>query len=162
MNSIDFLSGELRRGHADHPWHGPSVAALLHDVTPEEAAARPIAGAHTIWELVLHLTAWNGEAQRRLQGATPAEPAEGDFPPVGARGQDEWREARERLAASVSDLREALAAADEETLDRRGGSLQDLAAGTGGTLRGMVNGVVQHLAYHGGQIALLRKALRPS
>jgi hypothetical protein len=50
----------------------------------------------------------------------------------------------------------------EADLERTGGSLSDRdpALGTGATYRGMVNGLVQHNAYHSGQLALLRKALR--
>jgi hypothetical protein len=35
--------------------------SLLAGVSPEEAAAHPIAGAHSIGELVLHMTAWTCE-----------------------------------------------------------------------------------------------------
>ena len=39
-------------------WHGPALAQVLEMVTHEEAAARPIAGAHTVWEIVRHVTTW--------------------------------------------------------------------------------------------------------
>ncbi|HEY0781877.1 MAG TPA: DinB family protein [Thermoanaerobaculia bacterium] len=161
MTTVEFLGEELRKAYSDHPWHGASLADLLRDLTAEEAAVRPVSHAHSVWEIVLHMAAWNGEVRRRLEGSVPAMPSEGDWPGVGEPSEAAWQRARERLAASVASLRETLAGMTEEQLDRRGGSLQDAELGTGGTLRGMVNGVVQHLAYHGGQIGLLRKALRP-
>ena len=65
-------------------WHGASLEENLKGLTPELAAARPVPEAHSIWELVLHITAWAGEVTRRLAGAEPAMPAEGDWPAVGA------------------------------------------------------------------------------
>ena len=52
-------------------WHGASLEENLRGLTPEQAAARPVPGAHSIWELVLHITAWAGEVTRRLAGAEP-------------------------------------------------------------------------------------------
>ena len=160
MDSVEFLSEEIRKGLSDGPWHGPSIAELLHDVTADEAAAHPVAGVHSIWEIVLHLVGWNGEVRGRLEGGVPSMPREGDWPAVGEATEASWKELRERLDGSVSALRETLAGTGEERLDRRGGWLDAPPPGTSGTSRGMVNGIVQHLAYHGGQIALLKKALR--
>jgi len=49
-------------------WHGPALLELLADVNAGKAAARPIAGAHSIWELVLHIAAWDKAVARRLAG----------------------------------------------------------------------------------------------
>ena len=49
------LEEQLRRAHEGEAWHGPSLLEALAGVSAEQAAARPIAGAHSIWELVLHL-----------------------------------------------------------------------------------------------------------
>jgi uncharacterized damage-inducible protein DinB len=58
-------------------------------------------------------------------------------------------------------LLEAMSGLTEKDLERTGGSLSDRdpALGTGVTHRAMLNGLVQHHAYHTGQIMLLRKAL---
>ena len=49
-------------------WHGPSLSEVLKDVTPEQAVAHAIPGAHSIWELVLHVTVWADEAWAKVQG----------------------------------------------------------------------------------------------
>jgi hypothetical protein len=41
---------------------------ILEGVTAARAAARPIGSAHTIWELVLHIAAWDGAVLRRMGG----------------------------------------------------------------------------------------------
>src|SRR5262245_39687995 len=90
---IDVLVDEIRRANDGEPWHGPSVLAVLDGVTAAEAATRAIVGAHTIWEVALHITAWRGEATRRLATGQYGEPAEGDWPEVPAPGTVEENEA---------------------------------------------------------------------
>jgi uncharacterized damage-inducible protein DinB len=162
MNDVLFLGEQLRKGYSDDPWHGPETASLLADVSAEEAAAHPVAGAHSVWEIVLHMTAWQNEVRRRLGGKEPGLPEEGDWSEPGEISAAAWRRDRERLGESLDELLRALAGCTDADLERAGGSFSDRdpALGTGATYRGMVNGLVQHNAYHSGQLALLRKALR--
>lgn len=162
MSDGSFLREQLRKGYSDDPWHGPATTVALEGVTAAEAAAHPISGAHSIWEIVLHLTAWQNEVRRRLGGSAPATPEEGDWPEPGEASETAWQRDRERLGASLAELLAAMSGLAEEDLERTGGSLSDRdpALGTGVTHRAMVNGLVQHNAYHTGQIVLLRKALR--
>lgn len=156
---IDLLRAQLRHAVGGDPWHGPSLARLLAGLTPGQAAARPIAGGHSIWELVLHLAAWQGEVAERVRGRVWSMPDDGDWPAVGEASETGWTAARERLETTRARLDAALAELPEEGLNRRVGSERDPALGSGVTLREAVLGVVQHHAYHGGQIALLRRAL---
>lgn len=159
MTEIDLLHEELTRAFDADPWHGPSLVAALSGVSADQAAARPIPGAHSIWEIVLHLAAWTGEVKRRLEGGTPAEPAEGDWPEVGPPSEEGWAEVKFHLSLRHAELLAAVRACPEERLRHPGGSLErDPALGTGVSLGQMLHGLAQHDAYHGGQIALLKKA----
>jgi hypothetical protein len=135
--------------------------AILDDVTAPEAAARPIRDAHSIWEIVLHLTGWAGEVARRCRDGEPGEPAEGDWPSVPpATSGAAWDASRAALLAAHDRLARALDAFPEDSLDRPVGNSRDPAAGTGTSHYVMLHGVAQHAAYHAGQIALLKKAQR--
>ena len=57
------------------PWHGPNVVALLDGVSARDAAAEVVPGAHSIWQLVLHMTGWTREVRARLEGEAAGEPA---------------------------------------------------------------------------------------
>lgn len=162
MSDRQFLREQIRKGFSDDPWHGPSTLSLLEDLTAGEAAAHAVPRGHSIWEIVLHMISWHNEVRRRLSGNPPAMPEEGDWPRVGRVSETRWRQDLERLGASLTELLGTLDGLREDDLDRIGGSLSDRdpALGTGVTLRAMVNGLVQHNAYHSGQIALLRKALK--
>src|ERR1019366_3835809 len=66
------IADQLRRAFDGEAWHGDSLFEILEGVTAARAAARaaarPIAGAHTIWELVLHIAAWGGALAQVRRG----------------------------------------------------------------------------------------------
>jgi hypothetical protein len=53
---LERLEAQLKRSFEGEAWHGPSVLEALKDVTPQMAGVHHISGAHSIWELVLHLS----------------------------------------------------------------------------------------------------------
>jgi hypothetical protein len=156
-----FLAQQVRLAHDGPAWHGPALAENLESVTAVEAAARPLPGAHSIWEIVLHLTAWAGEVQRRLGGGAPAAPAEGDWPAVGPVSGESWRDAQRELRRVHEELAESVRHFPQPRWDERIGEGRDAPLGTGVTYSEMIAGLLQHDAYHGGQIGLLRRALNP-
>jgi len=152
----DRIADQFYRGVEGDAWHGPPVRALLADVTADAAAARPIADAHSIWELVLHMTSWADIARRRLAGevveVTPAE----DWPPVGATTAAAWSDAVAAVERSHGELRRAVLALGD-------GHLDDRTPGKPHTLYVLVHGVLQHTLYHAGQVAILKRAVaRPA
>ncbi|MBA3258750.1 MAG: DinB family protein [Gemmatimonadales bacterium] len=156
-----LLAEQVRLAHDGPAWHGPALAENLERVTAVEAAARPIPEGHSIWEIVLHATAWAGEVRRRLRGGMPAAPAEGDWPEVGPVSEAAWQEARRGLRVAHEALAEAVLGFPEARWSERIGDERDAPLGTGVTFAAMIAGLVQHDGYHGGQIGLLRRALNP-
>jgi|SRR5215470_4506974 len=158
MNEIERLTDELRRAHEAGAWHGPSVRENLEGVTAAVAAGHPIPGGHSIWELVLHITAWRGEVARRLEGGDPSVPAEGDWPVVTDTSDAAWAEARRQLDLSHRRLVETVTRFAEGTLDEPvGRKPPDRSLGTVGSYYVMLHGIAQHDAYHSGQVGVLRK-----
>jgi uncharacterized damage-inducible protein DinB len=152
MSQAQSLADQLERTFRGGAWHGPAVAETLDGVDETTAAARPLAGGHSIWEIVHHLTVWNEVPRRRLDGERLVDlPAERDWPPVADFSAAAWRQA---LAA----LEEAHAALHSRVRELTDGQLEDPVAGSDPTVGGMLLGILQHNAYHAGQIALLRKA----
>ena len=139
-----------RAGHGD-AWHGPSVDATLVDVTAAQAAARPIADGHSIWELVLHIAVWERVVMRRFGGEELEPTSAEDWPPVTKTTDDGWRRALADLRKARSELRAALLAFDSRRLG-------DTVQGKNYSFYVMAHGIVQHDLYHTGQIALLKKA----
>jgi len=151
MNEIERLQDQLRRSYDGEAWHGPPLRELLEDVDAETAAVRPIAGGHTIWELVLHITAWQDAARRRLEGDPAHLSDQEDWPPVLAMGEDAWRDTLTALEVTRSRLVDAVDGLTEAEL-----FLPVIEQSY--SVYGLLHGVVQHDLYHAGQIALLKKA----
>src|SRR5215208_6898523 len=150
MTHGEILSDELRRAVRGEAWHGPSIRELLASMPFEEAIQRPIPTAHNIWELVLHIASWSNIALRRINGGQ-VEPYEGeDWPLVGEFTQERWESSCEALNESFERLSEVVLGMPDDDLMAN-------APQSNRTVAGMVNGVAQHAAYHGGQIALLKK-----
>lgn len=159
--SLQRISDQLRRMHDGDAWHGPSITEALEGISAEQATRRPIADGHTIYELAFHMAAWTGEVLQRLRGRAPQMPDEGDFPaPVTEISAAEWAEVKDRLAQRHRTLADAIATLDESRLGEFVSPPRDAPLGTGVTYDAMLHGLIQHDAYHTGQVALLSKAVR--
>lgn len=156
---LEILLDELERAWDGDPWHGSPLAAILSGMTAAAALTRPIPAAHTIWEITLHLTGWTREVTRRVRGAAADLPAEGDWPAVAEASPAAWEAARSALAAAHHDLLATVRGLPPGRLAEVVGDARDAPLGSGVSFAVTLHGLVQHHAYHAGQIALLRKAV---
>ena len=160
MTDIDRILDELHRGFEGDPWHGDSLTRILTGVDAAAAARKPVANAHNIWELVLHLAGWTREVAGRMRGKPAGEPPAGDWPPAPAGAsatEDAWRAASSDLAAAYRELIDAARALDPQKLDVPVNDPRNPELGTGMTHAQTLHGVAQHFAYHAGQISLRKK-----
>jgi uncharacterized damage-inducible protein DinB len=159
MTEVERIVDEMKRAEHGDPWHGAPVHAIVAGVPAHVAAARPLASAHTIWEIVLHMTSWRREVLRRVRTGIADVPVDGDWPPVTETTDGAWAAARAALAAAHDALVRAVAELPEQRLDEIVGDRRDRAAGTGVSHYVLLHGISQHDAYHAGQIALLKKVV---
>jgi uncharacterized damage-inducible protein DinB len=157
MSEVERIVDELQREHAGDPWHGSPLRHILKDVTATSAAARPIPDGHSIWELVLHITAWKNETRRRLSGAAASDPEEGDWPAVSETSDARWRQALAALERAHTELVAAVRQVPEAQLAKP--TNDPRAPGGGVSYYVLLHGIVQHDVYHSGQIALLKKSV---
>ena len=158
MTETARLADLITRVIDGDPWHGSPVLALLDGVAPQTAAAHPVPGLHSIWELVLHMTGWANEAGTRLAGESAGEPQGGDWPAVTEVSHAAWTRAVEALVASHQALAAAVRASDDRVLGEAVRDPRDRAAGTGLSHYLTLHGLVHHTTYHAGQIAVLVRA----
>lgn len=155
MSASEAIADSLRRTLTGPMWHGDAVNELLRGVSAADAARRPIQGAHTVWELVLHMAAWANIASQRLSSRKQPDPTTAEDWPPHTTGQsiEAWSDAQMRLSEAYERLAQKV-----EALDRD--ALQAQVPGRDYSARVMLMGVVEHGAYHGGQIAILKRALQ--
>jgi uncharacterized damage-inducible protein DinB len=146
MTLKEITTDHLRRVFFGSSAHGPSLHELIDDLTDAQAHAKPIDGAHSIAELLAHLTSWIDAIARRFEGEIFKTADVDNFPDVKMLTIDALRarfvSAHDRLladAARMEDFLQPVAGRDYNVLQA-------------------LNFVVDHSLYHAGQIALLKKA----
>jgi hypothetical protein len=159
MTECERLADLLDRVLDGDPWHGPNVMGLLDGVSPQQAASNPVPGAHSMWELVLHMTGWANEVRARLEGGAAGEPSAGDWPAVPEVTPGAWSRSVQALVDSHRTLAAAIRRAGDAALVAPVIDHRDRAAGTGMSKYLTLHGLVHHTAYHSGQLAMLRRAL---
>ena len=150
MSEIARIRDQLERAFAGSAWSGPSVLEVLDGVTAAQAAKRPIAGAHSIWEIVQHIAVWEDVVRRRALGEKFNPSDEQDWPEVTDTSPKAWSATLAALKAGHQELIHVVEAFDASKLD------QPLVPG-GSTGYVQFHGAAQHDLYHAGQIAVLKK-----
>lgn len=134
-------------------WQGPVLRGALRGVTPEAAAWRPHARAHSIHELVLHCAYWKYTVRRRLlrekRGSFPRKGSNFFAPPKRLTTQ-QWRDDLALLVEQHAALREGVTRFPPDRWER-------LAAGAKWRNEQLVYGVAAHDVYHTGQIQYLKR-----
>jgi hypothetical protein len=153
MSEIECIVDLLQTGYNGTPWHGPSLVQNLTGLTAAQAAQKPIPDGHCVWELVQHITAWVNEAINTVDGQQyEILTVEQDWPAISASDEAAWQAALDILDSSMGALITAVGEVQDD-------QLWDNLPGADFHMYWLLMGVVQHSAYHAGQIGLLRKAL---
>ena len=153
MSEVERIRDQFERAFEGDAWHGPSVMSLLDGVTAAEAAAHPIPGAHSIWELTLHIAAWEDACRRRLEGDPAKLTDSEDWRPVSDTSEAAWESTKRELIDTHRRLLTAIGAIDEARLS------QPMITAGEASVYVTLHGGVQHDLYHAGQIAMLKKAI---
>lgn len=144
------IAGQLRLAYEGEAWHGPALRQLLDGIPAEQAATKSVKNLHSIWEIVLHITAWQDVVRKRLSGEAVELTNEEDWPAVNNTSEAAWKHTIMMLEQSLNDLIQVVSQFDEARLDY-------IVAGPKYSYRFMMYGVLQHNLYHTGQVALLKK-----
>ena len=147
-SEVERLVEQLRLLHQGEAWHGPSVREAVDGVTAAAALSRPIGAAHTIREIVHHIRVNDDGVRRRLNGESPGE--DPDWPSDGKLTDAVWRKELEQLEATQAALRDAVGRLSGNRLFRT-------MPGKQHSYWHEVLGIIQHAAYHAGQVSVLKK-----
>jgi uncharacterized damage-inducible protein DinB len=145
--AVQELSRVLDGDAEGEAFHGPALATVLRDVGPAEAMRRPVAGTHTIGEILAHVVAWREWTAARLEGGRIPNPPNDGWTPSGGESGEDWPALQSRLASSAARLRAALASLDEAQMASH---------------RDLWRFALHHELHHLGQVSLLRRAAAPS
>jgi uncharacterized damage-inducible protein DinB len=150
-SEASHIADQLQRAFYGNAWHGPAVLQLLKDVDAATAGATPLEDVHSIWELLLHVAAWDRAGLRRLSGEKCQLKGSANFPQVPAPTEPAWREAVAAAKRTHDTLVETVAGLSDKRL-------RDQVPGKRYDFYHMLHGIAQHELYHAGQMAILKKA----
>jgi uncharacterized damage-inducible protein DinB len=153
MSEISFIVDQLNRAFDGEAWHGPALMEVLGDVDAKTAAGRPLSKAHCMWELVIHLTGWERVVLQRLQGQVATLTDAQNFGHLESATEQAWQ-------STVAVLRQTHAELIKLVSDLPESRLTERVPGKDYDVRFMLYGAIQHVAYHAGQIAILKRARR--
>ena len=142
----------FRQSFEGPAWHGQALQELLEEMDPELAGVR-CNGSHSPLELLLHIAIWRNYVIRMMRGETHmATEEELTFPSVAVPGEYSWTDARVKLDKSQRELTEELEKFPEDQLEK-------VVPGRDYTWNEIFHFLLQHDAYHLGQMRLLTKHL---
>lgn len=132
------------------PWLDVTILGKLKGISAGKASAKVLPGWNSVWQIVNHLTNWRLEVLARMQGQTTVSPENNYFAPIGDKSEAAWKAALIRLDQSQSQWIEFLKSFNEEEFAK-------IYPDNNFTYYEHIHGILQHDAYHLGQIALLVK-----
>jgi hypothetical protein len=148
------IADQLRRALGGDAWHGPSLKELLDGVSAEQASLRPLPTGHTIWEIALHIEVYL---------AAGARVAAGGVMPVIFQTPDDWRSVADPGVGAWGTAVETLFESGQRAADAierfPDARLGDVVPGRDYDFYYLFHGLVQHSLFHGGQIAMLKRAV---
>lgn len=131
-------------------WHGPAVLELIREITPEQAASIPKGGSNSIWALVLHIGVWIRGVHQRMLGIAFMPTEYENFPPIPTQTPENWQATIDDLKEATQEMVDALNNYPDTALS------QPSPTNPNNTIRDNIYGLVEHTAYHAGQIALIK------
>lgn len=154
MSECDRIGEQMRKAFEGGAWYGPALMEVLQGVDIRTAAARPIEGAHTIWEIVMHIIYGQGVVLRRVRGEDAAWEASEDWKGPPEPTAEAWQGTLDELRRREAELWAAVSRLPDSALDQP-------SADRSGSLYNNLQGHAQHHAYHAAQIGLLKRAAAP-
>jgi uncharacterized damage-inducible protein DinB len=152
MNEQKRIANLFKQLFNGHPWIDVNIVESLSTITAKQAASRPLQECNTIWEIVNHMVAWRKNVLCRMNDEVIETPSHNYFEPVTDQSEEAWAQTKIDLENSQSEWAQYLEQLDTKEFDK-------IYPITGLTYYEHILGIVQHDAYHLGQIVMLRKVV---
>lgn len=150
MEITALIAQHLIEVHTGNNWTDVNIADTVSDVTAEEALIVTDASPNTIASLLHHITYWNRHMIKRMNGVEAPIPASNGY----ELPQDvDWEQLKADNTASAHELATAIRAFDTARLEL------PILPGFSTAYKNL-QGTVEHVHYHLGQIVIIKKLLK--
>jgi uncharacterized damage-inducible protein DinB len=134
------------------PWIDVTILGVLKNVSPQQAAKKIAPGRNSIWQIVNHIISWRENVLVRVQGNVITTPNNNYFSEIEDISETAWQQSLERLQNSQQQWITFLKHFDESDFDK-------IYPSNKMSYYEHIHGIIQHDAYHLGQILLLTKLI---
>ena len=139
-------------GYNGNPWIDVTLMGTLKNISAEQAAHKISPKHNSIWEIVNHIISWRNEVFQRVQGKFTIVPADNYFAPVADTSAVAWKKTLRRLEDEQQKWIVLLAKFNEKDFSK-------IYENNRLSYYEQIIGIIQHDAYHLGQIVLLAKSV---
>jgi uncharacterized damage-inducible protein DinB len=157
MSIAEKLQASLNQVLANDPWYGPATYDIIDKVPFEAAYEKPTGSIHNIAGILIHMLGWMQEVTARMGGQTAGDPAGGDWPDPGTPDEEKWKQLVADFKLSNVTLTGIIENFPNDKWDQPISDHRFSDTGKGVSFQEMIEGLIQHHIYHGGQIALLNR-----
>lgn len=160
MNStIQNIIEQLEDIQKGKPWIGTTYENKLNQVDENEYFKRPIEELHSVAEIISHLTLWRSEAILKLKvgKGSKTDDCEENWLTNDKLKVIGWDKVKSSYDKTLSELIVLLRLKNDDFL---AGHYYDSDFKGNYTYNWLLNGLIQHDAYHLGQIGIILKYLK--
>jgi uncharacterized damage-inducible protein DinB len=134
------------------PWIDVTILGVLKNVSAQQAAKKIAPGRNSIWQIVNHIISWRENVLLRVQGNVINTPNNNYFIEIADISETAWQQSLERLQNSQQQWIAFLKHFNELGFDK-------IYPTNKMSYFEHIHGIIQHDAYHLGQIVLLTKLI---
>ena len=152
MNEINRILSLFEKGYQGSPWIDVNLVDTLQAITAEQALKKIKKNSNSIWEITNHLISWRKSVLQRMQGMEVKAPSHNYFVQVETGSAAEWKKTLDELAVTQTAWIQFLKGFHESSFEK-------MYVPNQLTYYEHIHGILQHDAYHLGQIVMLKKLL---
>jgi len=149
MKETARISEIFEKTYDGDSWVGETLMGTLKNISPEKAAKK-IDPWNSIWEITNHIINWRENVLKRVQGNITNAPRNNYFEPVKDQSEQAWKKTLQSLKDSQDHWIAFLEKMSEADLEK-------IYPDNNASYYHNIQGILQHDAYHLGQIILLAK-----
>ena len=150
MKEADRIKKLFEDLYNGNPWLDVTIMDTLKNISAKHAAKKIFPDRNSIWQIVNHITSWRENVLLRVQGNEVSASNNNYFSDIEDTSETAWEKALERLENSQKQWTEFLKIFNESQFDT-------IYPPNRMTYYEHIHGILQHDAYHLGQIVLLSK-----
>lgn len=152
MKETERISELFEKIYHGDSWIGETLMGTLETISAETAAKKTNPW-NSIWEITNHIISWRENVLQRVQGSIKNAPPDNYFTAVKYQSEQAWQNTLQNLKNSQENWIGFLKKMNEADLEK-------IYPDNNASYYHNIQGIVQHDAYHLGQIILLAKMQR--